>query len=331
MAERNTTDWYRNFGELEARGQSPIFEAWALGISDDADVIALIDELPLQKRQPNLVFASARLAGAPLAGYPEFRGWLLENWPAVAREAAERMTQTNEPRRCAALLPALGLIAEASDRPIALLELGASAGLCLYPDHYSYRFGNAAWLHPDAGASTVRIETEAAGPIPVPGAMPRIAWRAGVDVHPLDVRDPADVEWLETLVWPEQNERLERIREAIEIVRADPPTLIRGSAIDELGPAARAAQSDATLVIVTSAMLVYVPYLERMRLVDDIRALNASWISLDGIGVLPDVDARHPHPQPGQFTLSLDGEPLAEVGPHGQFVNWFVHPAGTPQ
>lgn len=331
MAERSTADWYRTFGETDARGQSPIFEDWALGIAGDTEVLAAIDSLPLQKRQPNLVFAAARLLGAPLDAYATFRTWLLGNWPAVADEAQQRMTQTNEPRRCAAILPALGLIAEHTDGPMAILELGASAGLCLYPDKYSYRYGGGEWLHPHTGPSAVRIETETLGRVPVPATMPDIVWRAGIDLRPLDVNDENDVRWLETLVWPEQHERLERIRAAIGIVRDYPPRLIRGNAIDKLATVAATAPRDATLVVITSAMLVYLPYQERMQLIATIRDLGAHGVSLDGIGVRPAVDALHPGPVAGQFTLSLDGVPLADVGPHGQYVNWFAHPAGPPQ
>lgn len=326
-SERSTADWYRTFGRLEAHGQSAIFEEWALGVADDPRLLALIEGLPLQKRQPNLVFAVSRLLGAPVGGFSGFRSWLLANWPAVAEEAGKRRTQTNEPLRCAALLPALGAIAG----PLALLELGASAGLCLYPDRYSYRYGDGAWLHPTSGASTVRLETAASGPVPMPSALPEIVWRAGIDLHPLDVCRDDDVRWLETLVWPEQSERLARIRAAIALVREDPPRLVGGDAIAELDGLAAAAPGEATLVVVTSAMLVYLPYLERMRLVEAIRALGARWISLDGVGVLPEVDARHPDPHQGRFTLSLDGEPLADVGPHGQYVDWFDGSRALPR
>lgn len=323
----STADWYRSFGEVEARGQSALFEEWSFGVAGDPAVLAVIDELPLQKRQPNLVFAVSRLLGAPERPYPEFRDWLLAHWPAVAREAGERRTQTNEPRRCAALLPALSAIAESTAGPLALLELGASAGLCLYPDRYSYRYGDGEWLHPAAGPSAVAIETDARGAVPVPERLPEIAWRAGIDLQPLDVRDPEDVRWLETLVWPEQEARRQRIRAAVELVRQDPPVLVEGNAIVELEALAAARPTDARLVVVTSAMLVYLPYPERMRLVEAIRSLDAHWVSLDGVGVLSEVDARLAvlgDAVPGRFTLSVDGEPLANVGPHGQFVDWLA-------
>ena len=321
--ERSTPDWYRTFGELEARGQSAILEEWALGVAKDPTVLGLIDELPLQKRQPNLVFAVSRLLGAPEGGYAEFRGWLQKNWAGVAREAARRMTQTNEPLRCAALLPALTAI----PGPLALLEIGASAGLCLYPDRYSYRYGDGGWLHPATGPASVVLETETRSVPPLPATLPTIVWRAGIDLDPIDVRDPSAVRWLEALVWPEQTARLRRIRAAIALARDDPPQLVRGNAIDELGSLAAAAPRDATLVIVTSAVLVYIPYLERMRLVERIRRLDARWISLDAVRVLPEIDSRLPDAAPRDFTLSADGDPLARVGPHGQFVDWLPRPA----
>ena len=96
---------YERFAALEARGVSPLYEEWAAGVADDPDVLALIDGLPRPKRQPNLVFAAARLAGAPLGEYPQFREWLLEHWAAVEPVIQARMTQTNEAARCAVLLP----------------------------------------------------------------------------------------------------------------------------------------------------------------------------------------------------------------------------------
>ncbi|MDN3483719.1 DUF2332 family protein [Arthrobacter sp. APC 3897] len=58
---------YERFADVEARNVSPIYEEWARGISRDPGVCDLIGALPRIKRQPNLVFAAARLLGA-LAG-----------------------------------------------------------------------------------------------------------------------------------------------------------------------------------------------------------------------------------------------------------------------
>jgi len=316
---RDLTEWYTTFGETEARGQSEVYEQWALGVAGDPDIQALLLTMPLQKRQPNLVFASARLLGAPVGPYAPFRAWLIEHFAAVAAEAEQRMTQTNEARRCASLLPALALI----DGPIALLEVGASAGLCLYPDRYAYRYDGGPLL----GDSEVVLESTTTGPVPVPTALPQIVWRAGVDLHPLDVRNGDDMRWLETLVWPEQHERRERLLAAIEIAKTDPPHLVAGDAVEAVAALAAEAPDDATLVIVTSGVLVYLPAAQRAHFAEQVRALDARWISLEGRGALPEVEARLPKATeggvPGRFVLALDEHPLAFTGPHGQSLDWF--------
>jgi hypothetical protein len=317
----DTSIWYREFGEIEARGQSAIYEEWALGVADDPSLIALIDELPLQKRQPNLVFASARLLGAPEADYPAFRRWLVEHWSAVVTEALARSTQTNEARRCASLLPALALI----PGPLALLEVGASAGLCLFPDRYSYSYNGQAHLDPESGPSEVLLECATTGGMPRLTALPQVTWRAGLDLRPLDVLDADDMLWLETLVWPEQHERRARLRAAIRIAAEDPPHIVRG---DASGVASLATQAPdgATLVVITSAVLVYLPFAERMRFVESLRTLDARWVSLEGLRGLPTVRAALPDDggSDGRFVLALDEVPLAFTGPHGQSLDWIA-------
>ena len=74
---------YERFAENEACGVSPIYEACALGVAQDPEVCTLIWSLPRSKRQPNLVFAVARLLGVPEQGYGQLRDWLVSNWAEV--------------------------------------------------------------------------------------------------------------------------------------------------------------------------------------------------------------------------------------------------------
>jgi hypothetical protein len=315
-----TAGWYRRFADIEAPGQSAIYEDWARGVAADRHILELLLELPLPKRQPNLLFACARLVGSPLEPYGEWRGWVIANWARIAPEMRVRATQTNEPRRCAVLLPAMARI----DGPIALLEVGASAGLCLYPDRYSYSW-NGTRLDPPAGPSTVLLECEVTGDPPLPSEMPQVVWRAGLDLNPLDVGDVDDTHWLETLIWPEQTERLARIRAAIEIVRTDPPRLVRGDALDDLPALVAEAPRDATLVIVTSASIVYLTPDARSRFIELVGSLDARWISNEGRGIVPAAAAavgERVAPSPDEFLLALDGHPLAWTGPHGQRLDW---------
>jgi Uncharacterized protein conserved in bacteria (DUF2332) len=315
-----TVQWYRWFAENEAPGRSELFEGWARGVADDNVVLGLLGELPRPKRQPNLLFACSRLVGCPLAPYPEWREWLIANWPAVSAQMRERGTQTNEPRRCAVLLPALAEV----PGPIALLEVGASAGLCLYPDRYSYSYDGRR-IDPVDGPSTVLLECATTGNPPIPSALPEIAWRAGIDLNPLDLTNADDMDWLETLIWPEQHERLARIRAAMEIVRADPPRIVRGDAIDDLPGLVATAPTDATLVVVSSAAIVYLMPEPRVRFIDYVRSLDATWISNEGAGIVPvaaaALDGRVP-PVVGQMLLSVNEVPKAFTGPHGDRLDW---------
>jgi hypothetical protein len=177
----------------------------------------------------------------------------------------------------------------------------------------------------------VLLTTATSGGVPIPHRLPHVVWRAGIDLDPLEVTNEAAMNWLVTLIWPEQHERRARIRAAIEIARADPPLLVRGDAVDALSALAALAPPDATLVIISAGVLVYLPPLQRERfetLALEHVAAGARWVSLEGAAVLPGVERKLPavRPEatgPGLFVVALDGVPLAWVGPHGQHINWF--------
>ncbi len=313
---------YRFFAALEAHGGSAIFEAWAIGLADDPSLLALLAPLPPLKQQPNLVFAAARWTGCPVGGFGSFHDWVLGHWPEIKSTILARSTQTNEAARCSALVTALAGI----DGPVALLEVGASGGLCLYPDRYSYRFerdGRVSALDPADGVSTVVIPCTLGGSIPAPAHLPHVVWRAGIDQSPIDVRDAEELRWLETLIWPEHRDRVARLHAAAQIAAADPPHLRRGDLVELLTSTAEWAPSDATLVVFHSAALSYLDAERREEFRRIVRGLEAVWVSNEGSGVLPDVAAKVPADLDvgGRFILARDGEPLALTGPHGRSID----------
>src|SRR5262249_29701438 len=123
---------YRRFAEIEARGRSPLYKALALGVAEDAFALEFLAGLPEAKRQPNLLLAAVRHVAGTARDWPAFRALLVERGAEVCTTMLARRTQTNEPGRCAALLPILARLPQ----PLALLEFGASAGHCLLPDRY---------------------------------------------------------------------------------------------------------------------------------------------------------------------------------------------------
>jgi hypothetical protein len=315
MQEADTAARYRRFAEVEVRPYSPSYEKLCLGVAGDATLLARLAELPPPKRQPNLLLAAVRYLFGPVGSYPAFRDFVLSRWSGVATTILARRTQTNEPGRCAALLPALAALPQ----PLALIEVGASAGLCLYPDRYAYHYTLGDLEH-RVGTSPVLLRCAADGPVPVPSAAPEIAWRAGLDLNPLDVRDDEDVRWLESLIWPEQAERFDVQRRAVLLARADPPRIVRGDLLRDLPALAAEAPDEATLVVFHTAVLGYVDAAGRTAFTDTMRSLDATWISNEMPGLVPgtDVDTGGA----ARIVLARDQRPLALAGAHGQSLTW---------
>jgi hypothetical protein len=274
-------------------------------------LIRLLDELPVRQRQPNLLLAATQFLGGPVTDAATCPAWILGHWDDVAPVLAERRTQTNEAGRCAVLLPALARI----DGPLALIEVGASAGLCLYPDAYQYDYGPRGTV---GSPSEVVLTCDIDGP--APESVPEVVWRAGLDLNPLDVRDEADVAWLDALIWPGQDERRARMRAAARIAAADPPHLVRGDLLDDLPALAEQAPADATLVIFHRSVLYQVDADTRTAFEKLVRELDCRWIANEAPDVIP-----YPGFVPifaGTCVLALDGQPIAHTGAHGQTLSY---------
>lgn len=311
---------YRDFAEHEAKGVSPLYEELARAVGESEALLRFISSLPGPKQQPNLVFAAVRhLYGTP--GDARHFSRLVENHAEpIRRLVLARSTQTNEPGRCATLLPALGQLPQ----PLALLEVGASAGLCLLPDRYAYDYGRAR-LEPARPAAVPPpvFPCRANDATPIPDRLPTIVWRAGIDLNPVDLSDPEEAAWLETLVWPGQEDRAERLRAAMRLARDCPPHVVAGDLVDDLPALAAPAPAGATLVVFHSAVLAYVAPERRDRFIRLVADLGAVWISNESPRVLPEIAAKlDVEPPEDRFLLSVDGEPVAITGPHGQSIDW---------
>jgi hypothetical protein len=313
-----------------SREESPCFADWARGVADDPDVLGELSGLPKIKQQPNLVFAAARWHGVPAPGpYAGLREALLDqdglaHGGAIRATILARSTQTNEVGRLATLTPAFAMLA--GEEPIALVEVGASAGLCLYPDRYSYAW--ATEHGPVTAGEGPRLECEVTGPFPGQVLVPRVAWRAGIDLNPLSVTDDDAMAWLENLVWPEQDERRERLRTAVGVARSDPPAVIAGDLLTELPDVVEQAGATGRVVVFHSAVIAYLEAADRARFQEMVTSLvgegRCHWVSNEGSNVLPDLTATGP-PMPedlSRFVLGVDGRAVAWTHGHGSSMTW---------
>ncbi|MDF1728617.1 MAG: DUF2332 family protein [Sulfitobacter sp.] len=161
----------------------------------------------------------ADLRDAVLEALKEHETFLLD-WTQSA-------PQTNEVRRSAALMAGARVAAAHHDLPFFLSELGASGGLNLSWDAYALQIGGARFG--PANAALI-LSPDWKGP-PPPNMPPRIGARAGVDLRPLDPRQPDDLLRLMAYLWPDQPERLTMTRAAASLSEGE---VLQGDAIDWL-------------------------------------------------------------------------------------------------
>ena len=203
---------FRHFAEFEVREQSPLYEAVCYAISDSEQLLALAAQASPGQPPPNLIlgvlhYLLAEHREDPLAGYyaslgggespdgqlaSRLRDFASEHSSEISRLMQTRLVQTNEVRRAAAVLIAAAAASRGfEDAPLALIEIGPSAGLNLNFDRYHYDFGNGLEAGPPR--SVCRIDCDARGTLIAQDiAMPVIASQIGLDINPLDVGDERD-------------------------------------------------------------------------------------------------------------------------------------------
>lgn len=309
-------DLHRAFAIREARGVSPAYERLALAVAGDDALLTLLGPLPPAKQQPNLLFGVVRLLGGPVGDPAAFHDFTVANWPVIEAQIQARATQTNEAGRCAVLMPLLAALPQ----PLALLEVGASAGLNLYPDRYVYRYGDTT-----IGTGEPMLDCVSTGR-DLPRRRPEVVWRAGLDLNPLDVTDPADLAWLDALIWPEHTQRRARLRAAAAIAAADPPLLVRGDLVADLPALAARAPAGATLVVFHNSVLYQVAEGVRSAFAALVATLPGHWIANEGPEVLRYDALPAPPDDRHHNVLALDGRPVAWAQGHGQAVTWFSSP-----
>lgn len=318
FTDASIADLYAWFAD-ETAPSSPVWERLCRWIARTPEIQQRLDTLPGRKRQPNVFLGALRYLDGPVEPGDALLTWLEDRWDDVYRIATTRETQTNEPGRCAVLSP---VIAGLGDR-IALIEVGMAAGLCLLPDRYGYRWRSGDRVIEAGPRDVTVIDCELSGAERFPCAVPQIAWRAGIDLNPLDPVDSDDARWLRSLVWPGQTEREERLAAALRAAAGEPIVRVKGDAVAELPRLVARAPEDTTVVVMHTAVLGYFTREHRLAFERTVKQLPVRWIANEDARVVPSVREKVPDwDGPPSFVMSLDGEPLARTGPHGQYLHW---------
>jgi hypothetical protein len=164
--------------------------------------------------------------------------------------------QTNETGRSAVMLPGFLMIARETGKPLALREIGSSAGLNLFFDRFRYRYGEAEWGRPNY---PVAMAPQLRGAVPDLSGELRIASRIGSDVAPLDVNNNNDRLRLRAFVWADQTERLARLDAAIDVARRGGVTLEKADAAAFVERQLASHSAGECLVLFHSVVWQYLP------------------------------------------------------------------------
>ena len=152
-------------------------------------------------------------------------------------------------------------------------------------DRYSYDYAGHRLAGADPDAPTLRCRV--AGPVPLPHRIPAIAWRIGLDLNPLDVTNDDDVRWLSCLVWPDEEDRAERLAAAIASARRAPPPVTRGDLLTDLPAVVAGAPADATVVVYHSSVLYQVTPSQREQFAQTVGDLDVTWLTSESPGDVP--------------------------------------------
>ena len=255
LAER-----FVRFADEECGDYAPTYDRLARLVARRPELLAIAARTRPGQQHPNTFFAAAHyVLGEAIATVSdeEFVAACSGSADELADLCASRLVQTNEVRRCSFLLPAFVAAARAAPKPLALVEVGASAGLLLRFDRYRYDYGSLGAVGP--AASAVLVECEARGDLAPPLGLDEVAVasRVGIDLHPVRPDDADAVRWLRALVWPDHPERRARLDAALAAMAADPVPLVAGDALEVLPEVLAGVPADATPVVFHHATLAH--------------------------------------------------------------------------
>jgi hypothetical protein len=301
-------------------------------VADPLRLLGSVHRLVLLGAAPGLAQHYPSAGGSLSAGdpWPAFLK-LLEERADTVREGLMRPVQTNEVGRCAALLGGFLLVARQTGLPLALAEIGASAGLNLRWDRYRYESGGEAWGDP---AAPVRFADAFPGATPPLSVSAEIVERIGCDVRPVDPTSEEGRLTLLSYVWPDQLERLERLRGALEVARDVPAVVEEADALRWLPERLARLRTGAATVVFHSVIEMYLSEDDRRTLRDVVHEAGrkatpespVAWLKMEHLaGTAPDpsgpasIGPRNVH-----LTVWPGGEQraIATAAPHGPPVFW---------
>lgn len=294
-------------------------------------LMAAVHYLVLTGEAPDLALHYPSVGGdgdAALA-WPAIRD-LMRGRPLELAAGLQHPPQTNEPARAAALFGALLQLAWPDPLPVRLFEFGAAGGLNLRADRFLYRSADG---HRWGPLSPVELDPAWQTAPPNRPAIIEVVERRGADLAPIDATTGAGTARLASFVWPDQRERLERLRGAI-LVAGQHPVMLEESPAGDFVDAIEPADGHLT-VLWHSAVWQYLSRAERVHVTARINEIGAAATDTAPFVHIAFEPRRFTEQGVRRYLVTAETWPggesrlLGEAPPHGVPVIW-GRPAADP-
>ena len=241
--------------------------------------------------------------------------WAFDKEAAFISTFIDSPPQTNEIRRSAGLIATGHWLTHRFKLPIALREIGASAGLNMMWDQFALSINDQVYGPPD---SPVVLTPTWTGPLPPHAKDISIISRQGVDLSPVDLHSPIDRLRLKSYIWPDQPDRLEKTDAAIALFDAK---VVAADAVDwlnnlDLTP-------NALTLIYSTIAWQYLPKSAQTRGESHIQTLGSAATQTSPVAWL---QIEHNGTDAASITLRLWPRDLkinlGRMDFHGRWVNW---------
>jgi hypothetical protein len=333
---------------LHCHDYSPLYKRLSIAVAGDAELLGWVQSAPPSAHLPPALLAAVHYLlledpDHPLAAVysgrsdadpaPLFLQLCRDRREKVMALLSTRHIQTNDCGRSALIGPGLTWLSSQLSEPMALTDVGASAGLNLLCDRYRIDYGAAGATGPSASPVHIACRVAGGNP-PIAAALPPLRSRIGIDRSPIDLGQPEDARWLLACVWPDTG-RLERTAASIHLAQQDPPKVVTGDANDTLPRILADLPIGVTAVIVTTWAFAYFSLEGRQRFVELLEAESQmrtiAWLSAEGAGtVAAFADQPVPDRDAGADLLGaavFEGgaarwELLGIVHEHGAWIDW---------
>ncbi|MBP1969136.1 hypothetical protein J2Z83_001239 [Virgibacillus natechei] len=329
---------FKVFAHRECRGSSDLYEYLSEHIAMDEKLLAICTKVQQGQPIPNLFFGAVHylllkgtehglkdfyesIVESPKKTeqcFPYFKDFCQLNKDEIISVMKSRLVQTNEVRRCSYLYPSFSFVYEKVKKPLALIEIGTSAGLQLLWDKYSYSYETDVVY--GNNYSTVHINGQVKGErLPyLPNNSPPVACRIGIDLHVSDLNSAEDYLWLKALIWPEHTERRDLLASAADYVKINHINFVEGDGVALLPDILKGIPEDAVICVFHTHVANQLSKQDKVQLLQHIK----------NSGKERDIFHLYNNIQDGDLHLDyyIDGyehtSTVGETDSHGRWFSW---------